>query len=114
MGDLLVMGGRQRTSINARQEWQFYDRALALRLSADGQFRDVAIDYVTPPDLCADHLPSIVFKASSLVGDRLYACTQTEVLVYRLPDMRLETHLSLPCFNDVHHVTPTPQTCCSR
>ena len=41
-------------------------------------------------------------------GNRLYVTSQTEVFVYTLPDFKLETYLSLPFFNDVHHVRPTP------
>jgi hypothetical protein len=43
------------------------------------------------------------------VDDRLYACTSTEVLIYQLPDFRLLQYISLPCFNDLHHVCPTKE-----
>jgi hypothetical protein len=47
-----------------------------------------------------------LFKAGTLHGDRLFLCTQTEVLVYSYPDMTQVRYLSLPCFNDLHHVRP--------
>ena len=36
----------------------------------------------------------------------LYACTNTEVLVFRLPAFERVNYISLPCFNDLHHVMP--------
>ena len=38
----------------------------------------------------------------------LYATTQTEVILFELPWLRQLQHISLPFFNDVHHVRPTP------
>jgi hypothetical protein len=66
------------------------------------------VRYASPPEACPDERPSFVFKAGTLADGRLYACTQTEVLVYGVPGFELERRISLPCFNDVHHVTPTP------
>ena len=37
----------------------------------------------------------------------LYACTSTEVLIFRLPGFTQIGYVSLPCFNDLHHVTPS-------
>jgi hypothetical protein len=48
-----------------------------------------------------------VFKAGTIVGDTLYACTSTEVLIFKLPEFNKIGYISLPCFNDVHHVTPS-------
>jgi hypothetical protein len=48
-----------------------------------------------------------VFKAGTIVGDTLYACTSTEVLIFKLPEFSKIGYISLPCFNDVHHVTPS-------
>ena len=50
---------------------------------------------------CADEDPAILFKCGTLDGDRLYVSTQTEVLVYSVPDFTLDAYVSLPCFNDV-------------
>jgi hypothetical protein len=52
--------------------------------------------------------PAILFKSGTLQGDLLYTCTQTEVMVYRVPSVRAVAYVSLPHFNDVHHVRPTP------
>ncbi|MCB1037861.1 MAG: hypothetical protein KDD47_28765, partial [Acidobacteria bacterium] len=64
--------------------------------------------YVSPPEVVADDPhPAILFKAATRTGDLLYTCTQTEILVWQLPGFELRHHLSLPAFNDVHHVRPT-------
>ena len=51
----------------------------------------------------------MLFKAGTRQDDLLYVCTQTEVLVYALPGFERTGYVSLPRFNDVHHVRPTPQ-----
>jgi hypothetical protein len=70
-----------------------------------GTVRQVA-QHVSPPEACAwEEEPSILFKASTRVGDRLYACTSTEVLVYSLPCFARLHYVSHPYFHDLHHVT---------
>jgi hypothetical protein len=64
------------------------------------------LDYATPGDACAQG-SSINFEGGVLQDDRLYTCTRTEALVYSVPDFALLARVSLPCFNDVHHVRPT-------
>ena len=61
-----------------------------------------------PPQHCADDAPSIVFKAASIHGDRAYLCTQTEVLICDFPSFSIRQVISLPCFNDLHHVAVAP------
>src|SRR5262249_5674715 len=39
-------------------------------------------------------------------GNSLYLCTSTEVMVYDVRGFQRTLHLSLPCFNDLHHVCP--------
>lgn len=104
---LLVVGGEQRSDAHFTPEWNAFRRALVVRLDlATGDVETVA-DYVSPPQVCPDHKPSVVFKAGSLRGDRLFVPTQTEILVYRLPALALTGTISLPWFNDLHHVRAT-------
>jgi hypothetical protein len=49
----------------------------------------------------------VSFKSAFLADDQLYTCTSTEVLIYEVRTFRLRKHISLPCFNDLHHVFPT-------
>jgi hypothetical protein len=102
-----VCGGRQRVGAYLRRKWEQYGEAVILRVDAERGTGEVVVAYVSPPEaIPAEGSPSIVFKAGSLAGDRFYACTQTEVLTYRLPGFEREGYLSLPSFNDLHHVLP--------
>jgi hypothetical protein len=56
----------------------------------------------------AEEEPAISLQASTIDGNLLYTCTETEVMVYSVPKFELLHYVSLPCFNDVHHVRPTP------
>jgi hypothetical protein len=49
----------------------------------------------------------MLFKCGSLVDDRLYVCTHSEVLVFQIPSFEQVGYISLPQFNDLHHVLPT-------
>ncbi|MEP7377973.1 MAG: hypothetical protein ABI725_00265 [Chloroflexota bacterium] len=89
--------------------WYEYQKAIILELdTTTGQAR-TAVEYVSPPEATAEEQPAILFKSGTLDGDRLYICTQTEVMVYRLPSFERLAYVSLPMFNDVHHVRPTPE-----
>jgi hypothetical protein len=108
--DILVVGGKQRGKRALRAgggSWYKYEQALAIRV--DTTTGDIAVEheYVSPPDVTAVEEPAILYKQGTLVGDRLYQTTQTEVLVYSYPSWQLEHYISLPRFNDVHHVRPT-------
>ncbi len=101
-----VVGGRQREDrslTDLGDRWYGYDTGVVLRVSPDGV--DTAAEYTSRPGTCAEGDP-VLFKSASRVGDRLYCCTQTEIVVYRLPGFEVVHHVSLPRFNDVHHVVP--------
>jgi hypothetical protein len=105
---LLVVGGQQRGDRSVRDlddHWYGYGRALALEIGA-GEVR-TAISYISPPSTCLAADP-VLFKQATCVGNRLYLCTPSELLVVALPGYEVEHHISLRCFNDVHHVMPTP------
>jgi hypothetical protein len=109
--DLYVIGGRQRVPRSIRhgqQNWQGYDRGLVVGVDTSTQTAQARLEYETPPQARADDDGAISFQAGTREGDRLYVCTETEVLVYGLPRFELLGYVSLPWFNDVHHVRPTP------
>src|SRR5579862_1366062 len=109
VGDLLLTGAEQRPSRFLRApEWQSTQKALILRLDADSGNMIDKVEYVTPPCACPNEAPGIGFKAATVYEGKLYVCTSTEVLIYELPDFRQVGYVSLPCFNDLHHVVPTP------
>jgi hypothetical protein len=110
MRSLYVMGGQQRSPrpmFADDQNWYEYQKGLILRVEVETGAVEACLEYVSPPDACAPGDP-ILFKAGTMAGKRLYACTQTEVLVFDVPSWELVHYVSLPCFNDVHHVRPTP------
>jgi hypothetical protein len=109
VGDLYLTGGEQRTStFLPAAEWHETKKALVLRVDTDTGMVTDRLEYITPPDACSDENPAITFKAGTLCGNRLYACTCTEVITFELPSFRQVGYVSLPCFNDLHHVMPTP------
>jgi hypothetical protein len=105
-----VTGGRQRSRIfTAEEEWRWFERALIICLDTEARNAKICVDYESPPEACPSDQASICFKSGTIEGDRLYACTSTEVLVYEVPGFRLLGYISLPSFNDLHHVRPTPE-----
>jgi len=110
MNRFYVVGGRLRSTVFRKlEEWQSCEQALLIELDPAKNQSRTCVEYVSPPDVCPEELPAILFKSATLQGNRLYACTSTEVLVYELPGFRLLHYISLPCFNDLHHVSPTPR-----
>jgi hypothetical protein len=83
-----------------------FERGLILRVDPERGFAERCLDYLSPAEACAQD-SSITFEGGLLRGDRLYTCTRTEALVYRVPDFSPLANVSLPCFNDVHHVRPS-------
>lgn len=99
-----VAGGRARRTDSPLQEWEWFDEARVLRVDCTTGEVECVIRHETPPEARPDETPSIVFKAGSRQGHRLFLCTQTEVLEYDLRDRSLKRSISLPFFNDLHHV----------
>jgi hypothetical protein len=104
---LYVVGGRQRAErslLDRSDGWYGYGLGVILRLDGDGV--TTVLEYHSRPGTYGPD-DAVLFKSASRVGDRLYCCTQTEVVVFTLPEMREVAYISLPIFNDVHHVMPT-------
>jgi hypothetical protein len=109
MSRIYVVGGRQKPGVTAKtDEWHHYSAGIIVAVDPDGSIH-TRVEHVTPPDACASaQNPSILFKSATLVGNCLYVPTQTELLIYAVPSFQQVAYLSLPCFNDVHHVSPGP------
>ena len=106
MRNWLVLGGTARPDQARRREWQHFEKGVVLSVDRETQAVSTVLEYVSPPEVCPD-LPSVVFKAGTLRDNNLYLCTQTEILVYSLPGFEKIQYITLPFFNDLHHVTPT-------
>jgi len=105
MNEIYVVGGQLRTSLFRKlEEWQSSQKGLVIQLDPDKNTSRSCVEYVSPPEVCAKDSPAVLFKSASLHGNKLYTCTSTEVLIYELPAFRLVNYISLPCFNDLHHV----------
>lgn len=111
MRDLYVIGGQQRharSMLEHEEGWYKYNKGLILEIAPETCSIQCRTEYVSPPEACPEDEPAILFKSGTLHDGKLYACTQTEVLIYSVPDFCVQSYISLPCFNDVHHVRPTP------
>jgi hypothetical protein len=85
-----------------------YDRGVIVGIDLSRPSMARLVEYETPPQFRPDDEASILFKSASLDGELLYVPTQTEVLIYRRPTFALVGHISLPMFNDLHHVRAAP------
>src|SRR6266568_3903970 len=108
MSDIYGVGGQVRQNVfRTLEEWQSCDKGRIIRLDLRTKQSISCVEYVSPPEVRPEDTSAILFKSAYLAGNTLYACTSTEVLTYELPDFRPVCYVSLPCFNDVHHVCPT-------
>lgn len=108
MSRLYVLGARQRKLLlKKEEEWNLYEAALILELDTESKAVRTCVEYTSPPEARAHEHSSCVFKSGTLVGNILYACTSTEVMIFRIPSFEKINYISLPCFNDLHHVAPT-------
>ncbi len=107
---LLVTGGEQRRArplAAARGHWYKYSRGHLLAVDPEQGNVTTRISYESPPGVVAADEPAILFKQGTLLDGSMYLTTQTEVIVYSYPDLVVRHYISLPRFNDVHHVRPT-------
>ncbi len=103
---LYVTGGQHKpVGLRAREEWVTYEKGVILRIDPVRGDVERCLEYTTPESACPQD-SSITFEGGLLQGDLLYTSTRTEALVYRIPRFELVRYVSLPCFNDVHHVRP--------
>ena len=104
MRNVYVLGGQQSRSV---EEYEgTHKKGVIVRVDLETGRAETCVEHVSPSEVRADDT-AIIFKAGTLESDRLYACTETEVFVYALPEFEQISYLSLPLFNDVHHVRPT-------
>jgi hypothetical protein len=109
MSLLYLLGGRQRKLLFRNEEEQrLYEAAIILLLDTETGAGNVKLEYKSPSEACASEHSSHSFKSATLVGNKLYTCTSTEVLIFEVPGFKRIGYVSLPCFNDLHHVTPNP------
>lgn len=112
MSKVYLTGGAtdaKRISLAEKSLSFAFSEGLILELdTATRSVREI-LRYSTPADSCPQDNPSILFKAGSRVGEYLHLCTTTEIMQCRIGEWRIQGIISNPLFNDVHHVTMTPQ-----
>jgi hypothetical protein len=107
---LYILGGHQKK----RWFWPVdatnrFDLALIIRLDTDSDTSERVVEYQTPTEAKANPGSSSLFASGTLCGNKLYACTYTEVLVFELPYFKRLAYISSPLFQAIHHVLPTAQ-----
>ena len=107
MAKFYIVGGRTKPDAYKLPEFHGYKNALILSLDTETGAVSEEASWTSPSENCPTDKPSFVFKAGTLTPKHLWVCSQTEVLAYSVPDFRLSKLISLPYFNDLHHVTPT-------
>ncbi len=110
MSNFYISGGQFRSSVFQKlEEWESCKQANLVEIDPANNTSRKAVEYESPKEATADEQPAILFKYASARDHKLYTCTSTEVIIFDLPSFRLATYISLPIFNDLHHVYPTPQ-----
>jgi hypothetical protein len=104
---LYLTGGRQRPNPKRLPQWQVHQSGVLLEVSVDGELIR-RLEHEVPSELRAPGLPAASLRGAHLDGERIVVCSQTEVLGLRTSDLQRGLHLSLPAFNDLHHVRPSP------
>ena len=100
--EILLFGGRNYEHPQRRPIWHQFETAVLLRMREDGEvlqrleYQGGAIEREVGLSRC--------FKAGSVIGDRAYACTNTEVLAVDLRRFAIVEHHTHRLFNDLHHV----------
>jgi len=102
--ELILSGATQKAGL--KKDWEQFKKGLVLSFHTKSQQIQKVIEYISPPDVCADDDPSISFTAATLRKNKLYVPTHTEILVYDLNTYQLEKYFTYPSLNDVHHVYP--------
>lgn len=102
---LYLLGGRQKHRLLKEVDDDHrFESAVIIHLDVDTSEAKVALEYKTPASVSADRNSSSRFASGLLFDHKVYVCTLTEVLVYSIPDFKLMSYISLPCFNALHHV----------
>ncbi|PCJ27274.1 MAG: hypothetical protein COA96_03565 [SAR86 cluster bacterium] len=104
MAKFIITGGKQRTPGHDTVEWNGYDRAVSLIFDEQNLKATPFFEYTSP----AEHMPieadaSITFKSASIKDKFLVISTSTEIMKVSLDSRKLDSIVSLPIFNDVHH-----------
>lgn len=85
-----------------------FNAGLILELDTRTRILRRVMTYISPGERCPDVNPSILFKSASRHGGELELCTTTEIMRCNIGEWKIYDTVSLPSFNDLHHVVRTP------
>lgn len=107
--NLYLLGGRQKSRLlrPVAAERRF-ETGIILRLDTEAGTTENLVCYRSPAEAKAHQESSNLFASGTISGNRLYACTYTEVLGFDVPSFQPTAYISLPRFNALHHV------CCTK
>ena len=94
--ELYILGGRYKSESMLSNGYSGFETALIVALSPDGSYLRTPVEYKSPPTVCPFKDGEILFKAGTLENQLLYACTETEILVYRVPEFTRVNYITLP------------------
>jgi len=105
-GRFLITGGVQRENAAKLQEGHRFYEARLLEIDFNNQATELKLAYSGNSGNYPDDFPNIIFTCSSLVKNKLYLCTETEIFIYSYPELNLLQSASYPFFQNIHHITP--------
>jgi hypothetical protein len=109
LSKLYIVGGQHKNDAHRKKEWHRSKKGIVVQVNPMTETSEACLEYISPADARPTEDPSILFKAGTVMSDRFYLCTTTEVLIYQLPHFEKIAYISLPRFHDLHHVQPTPR-----
>jgi len=102
---LLISGGQQRINYPDLEDGQYYGSARLLLLDLISGKTKVLLDFSEGNNHYPKNYPNLQFTAGHTEETFIWLPTDTEIRIYKYPEMLLERIISHPFFNNIHSVT---------
>lgn len=106
MAKILITGGQERENGFTLGEGKYYKAAKLLRLDTETGEIDELLKINNGGKNYPDEHPNLQFTAGWVDGQDLWLPTDTEVMLYSYPELKLIKKYSHPCFHNIHHIRP--------
>jgi hypothetical protein len=106
--EVWLTGGRQRATTQSHELFRC-DTALVLAIDIERKTARTLVEYKSRPEARPNKDSSVLFKSGHLTQNSLFLCTTTEVVILNRSTFDQENYISLPIFNDLHHVLSHPR-----
>jgi len=105
----LVTGGLERSKNPDFLEGRGYDTGKIIRLDIENQKTEDLVVFNEQSKLFdkanyPDEYPNILMTAGAVKGDAIWISSESEIFEYSYPQFELRRRVSLPCFQNIHHV----------